>query len=84
MNSYDIFDKKCAKLLNSDYQTNVPTMSRSDCNMDDQSKYELVTRIEYILNYLLSRKHNMNVKIEFEKEKYLNGNTNQTGNFEKE
>lgn len=52
--------------------------------MDNQSKYELVTRIEYILNYLLSRKHNMNVKIEFEKEKYLNGDANKTGNFEKE
>lgn len=52
--------------------------------MDNQTKYEIVTRIEYILNYLLSRKHNMNVKIEFEKEKYLNGNTNKSGNFEKE
>ena len=51
--------------------------------MDNQSKYELVTRIEYILNYLLSRKHNMNVKIEFEKEKYLNGNTNKTGDITK-
>ena len=26
MKSYDIFDKKYAKLLNSDYQTNVPTI----------------------------------------------------------
>ena len=49
--------------------------------MDNQSKYELVTRIEYILNYLLSRKHNMNVKIEFEKEKYLNGDVNKTSNI---
>ena len=53
-------------------------------DMDNHSKYELATRIEYILNYLLSRKHNMNVKIELEKEKYLNGNTNQTGDFKKE
>ena len=52
--------------------------------MDNRSKYELITRIEYILNYLLSRKHNMNVKIEFEKEKYLDGNTNTTGDFKKE
>ena len=51
--------------------------------MDNQSKYELITRIEYILNYLLSRKHNMNVKIEFEKEKYLDGNTDTSGDFEK-
>lgn len=51
--------------------------------MDNQSKYKLVTRIEYILNYLLSRKHNMNVRIEFEKEKYLDGNINKTRNFEK-
>lgn len=52
--------------------------------MDNRAKYELVTRIEYILNYLLSRKHNMNVKIEFEKEKYLDGNVNKTGDFTKE
>lgn len=52
--------------------------------MDNRSKYELITRIEYILNYLLSRKHNMNVKIEFEKEKYLNGNTNTSRDFKKE
>lgn len=52
--------------------------------MDDKSKYELVSRIEYILNYLLSRKHNMNVKIEFEKEKYIDGNTDSTRDFEKE
>lgn len=52
--------------------------------MDNQSKYELVTRIEYILNYLLSKQYEMNVKIEFEKEKYLNGNADKTGDFTKE
>lgn len=52
--------------------------------MDNGSKYELVTRIEYILNYLLSRKHNMNVKIEFKKEQYLDGNINSTRDFKKE
>lgn len=51
--------------------------------MDNNSKYELITRIEYILNYLLSRKHNANVKIEFDKEKYLDGNANKTGDFTK-
>lgn len=51
--------------------------------MDNHSKYQLVTRIEYILNYLLSQKHNATVKIEFEKEKYLNGDTNKTGNISK-
>ena len=52
--------------------------------MDNKSKYELVSRIEDILNYLLSKRYNVNVKIEFEKEKYLDGNTNQTGDFKKE
>ena len=51
--------------------------------MDDKSKYELVTRIEYILNYLLSKKHNANIKIEFEKGLYIDGNTNTTRDFEK-
>ena len=54
------------------------------CHMDNHSKYELVTRIEDILNYLLSRRYNVNVKIEFEKEKYLNGDINKTRNFKKE
>ena len=52
--------------------------------MDDKSKYELVTRIEDVLNYLLSKRYNVNVKIEFEKEKYLNGNTDKSGDFKKE
>ena len=51
--------------------------------MDNKARYELITRIEDILNYLLSKRYNVNVKIEFEKEKYLNGNTNKTGDFKK-
>ena len=52
--------------------------------MDNKTKYELVSRIEDVLNYLLSKRYNANVKIEFEKEKYLNGNTDKSGNFTKE
>ena len=52
--------------------------------MDNKSKYELVTRIEDILNYLLSKRYNVNVKIEFDKEKYLDGNTDQTRSITKE
>ena len=52
--------------------------------MDNESKYKLVCRIEDILNYLLSKRYNVNVKIEFEKEKYIDGNTDSTRDFEKE
>ena len=52
--------------------------------MDNETKYELITRIEDIMNYLLSKRYNVNVKIEFEKEKYLDGNTNTSRDFEKE
>lgn len=51
--------------------------------MDNKTKCELVTRIEDILNYLLSKRYNVNVRIEFEKGKYLDGNVNKTGDFEK-
>lgn len=63
MPSYENIRDKYDKLDNTD-QTDVP------------NKYELVTRIEDILNYLLSRKHNASVKITFEKEKYIDGNKN--------
>ena len=42
--------------------------------MDNVSKNEIIERIEYILSYLLSRKHNADVKIHFKKEKITNGN----------
>ena len=63
MPSYENIRDKYDKLDNTD-QTDVP------------NKYELVTRIEDILNYLLSRKHNASVKIAFKKEKYIDGNKN--------
>lgn len=60
------------KLIISTKQTNVP------------NEYKIITRMEYILSYLLSRKHNANVKIVFEKEKYLDGDINQTRSITKE
>lgn len=65
-------DDECATIINDTDQTDVP------------NKYELATRIEYILNYLLSRKHNASVKITFKKEKYIDGNKNQTRGITKE
>lgn len=35
--------------------------------MTVDEKNRILSRIEYILSYLLSRKHNMNVKIEFKR-----------------
>ena len=72
MPSYDTIDDEYATITNSADQTDVP------------DKYELATRIEYILSYLLSRKHNASVKIEFKKEKYIDGNINQTRGIAKE
>lgn len=63
MSSRDIIDDEYAT-INSTDQTDVP------------NKQELVTRIEHILNYLLSRKHNASVKITFKKENHIYGNTN--------
>lgn len=47
-------------------------------------KNKTIARIEYILSYLLSRKHNASVKITFKKENYIDGNTNQTRGITKE
>ena len=63
MPSHNIMDDECATITNDTDQTDVP------------DKYELANRIEDILNYLLSRKHNASVKITFKKEKYIDGNT---------
>lgn len=72
MPSYDTISDECATITNNTDQTNVP------------DRYELATRIEYILSYLLSRKHNASVKIVFKKEKYIDGNTNTTRGITKE
>lgn len=63
MPSHNTMDDECATITNDTDQTAVP------------DKYELANRIEDILNYLLSRKHNASVKITFKKEKYIDGNT---------
>lgn len=49
--------------------------------MDRVSKNEIIERIEYILSYLLSRKHNANIKIYLKKEKITNGDSDQTGDI---
>lgn len=46
--------------------------------MDRVSKNEIIERIEYILSYLLSRKHNADIKIYLKKEQITNGNSDQT------
>ena len=72
MPSYDTISDECDTITNDTDRTNVP------------DKYELATKIEYILSYLFSRKHNASVKIEFKKEKYIDGNANQTRGITKE
>lgn len=52
--------------------------------MDSVSKNEIRERIEYILSYLLSKKHNCNVKIYLKKETITNDNTDKTRNLEEE
>lgn len=46
--------------------------------MDRVSKNEIIERIEYILSYLLSKKHNANIKIYLKKEQITNDNSDQT------
>jgi hypothetical protein len=52
--------------------------------VDTVSKNEIIERIEYILSYLLSRKHNADVKIYFKKEKITNGYSDTSGDIGKE
>lgn len=52
--------------------------------MDKVSKNEIIGRIEYIMSYLLSKKHNADIKIHIKKEKITNGNNDQTGNLKEE
>jgi hypothetical protein len=54
-----------------------------DKRVDRVSKTELIERVEYILSYLLSKKHNADVKIIFKKEKITNGNSDTSRNFSK-
>lgn len=49
--------------------------------MDSVSKNEIRGRIEYILSYLLSRKHNCDVKIYLKKEKITDGDSNQSNDI---
>ena len=46
--------------------------------MDRVSKNEIIERIEYILSYLLSKKHNANIKIYLKKGQITNDNSDQT------
>lgn len=47
------------------------------------NRNDTIVRIEYILSYLLSRKHNADVKVYFKKEKETNGDENQTRTIKK-
>lgn len=47
-----------------------------DKRVNRVSKTEIIERVEYILSYLLSKKHNADIKIIFKKEENTNGNSN--------
>ena len=49
--------------------------------MDNVSKNEIIERIEYILSYLLSKKHGCNVKIYLKKEEITSDNFNKSSNI---
>ena len=49
--------------------------------MDKVSKNEIVGRIEYIMNYLLSKKYDCDIRIYLKKEKITNGNVDKTGDI---
>ena len=49
--------------------------------MDKTSKNRLIERIEYILSYLLSRKHDHDIQIYFKKEEKTHGDCNKTRNI---
>ena len=52
--------------------------------MDNVSKREIIERIEYILSYLLSKKHNADIKIYFKKDEITNGNCDKSGDINEE
>ena len=54
-----------------------------DKRVDRVSKTEIIERVEYILSYLLSKKHNADIKIVFKKEKITNGNCDKSGDINK-
>lgn len=52
--------------------------------MDEASKTRIVERIEYILSYLLSRKHDRDIKIYFKKVSEFDGNGYKAGDIGEE
>lgn len=52
--------------------------------MDKVSKNEIIERIEYILSYLLSKKHDADIKIYFKKDEITNGNDYKSGTIAEE
>ena len=49
--------------------------------MDSVSKNEIMNRIEYIMSYLLSKKHNADIKIYLKKDGITNGNKRKSGHI---
>lgn len=49
--------------------------------MNRVSKIEIIERMEYILSYLLSKKHNADIKIYLKKDGITNGDNYQTRNI---
>ena len=54
-----------------------------DESMDKVSKVELIGKIEDILSYLLSKKHNADIKIYFKKDGITNGNKRKSSRVRK-
>ena len=52
-----------------------------DERVDRVSKIEIIERMEYILSYLLSKKHNADIKIYLKKDGITNGDNYQTRNI---
>lgn len=49
--------------------------------MKKVSKNETISRIEYIMSYLLSKKHNADIRIYIKKEKITNVDIDKTGDI---
>lgn len=52
--------------------------------MDSVSKNEIMNRIEYIMSYLLSKKHDADIKIYLKKDGITNGNEDTSSNIREE
>lgn len=52
--------------------------------MDKVSKNEIMGRIEYIMSYLLSKKHDCDIRIYLKKDEITNGNNDTSNDISEE